>query len=152
MQNAFFSPLLLSEPTLNKPDGFLAEICYSRLCPSHDKVGQLLTYSLVAVIVWTTSYVMLGRVAILHQEKLDTSRNCICPDISGGLFCSRRMVCLISKYFIGSINSNTLIGSHARSPCNADSGYLTLTSHMIWIHLMGLSFQVSSMDCHSSES
>ena len=71
MQNAFLSPLLLSEPTLNKPDGFLAKICFSRLFPPHDKIGHLLTYSLVAVIVWTTLYIRLGRVTILNQEKLD---------------------------------------------------------------------------------
>ena len=37
------------------------------------KVGELLTLCLVLIIVWTTSYVMLGRVAIPTDEKIDVS-------------------------------------------------------------------------------
>ena len=46
--------------------------CCSPLVP-RGKVGNLLTYCLLVLTVWTTSYVMLGRVAIPSDEKLDVS-------------------------------------------------------------------------------
>ena len=46
--------------------------CCSPLVP-RGKAGDLLTFCLVVIIVWTTSYVMLGRVAIPTDEKVDVS-------------------------------------------------------------------------------
>jgi Na+-transporting NADH:ubiquinone oxidoreductase subunit NqrD len=46
--------------------------CCSPLAP-RGKVGEVLTICLVVIIVWTTSYVMLGRVAIPTDEKIDVS-------------------------------------------------------------------------------
>ena len=46
--------------------------CCSPLVP-RGKVGEVLTICLVVIIVWTTSYVMLGRVAIPTDEKIDVS-------------------------------------------------------------------------------
>ena len=46
--------------------------CCSLLVPC-GKVGELLTLCLVLIIVWTTSYVMLGRVAIPTDYKLEVS-------------------------------------------------------------------------------
>ena len=42
------------------------------LLVSCGKVGELLTLCLVLILVWTTSYVMLGRVAIPTDQKLDS--------------------------------------------------------------------------------
>ena len=46
--------------------------CCSPLVPC-GKIGEVLTICLVVIIVWTTSYVMLGRVAIPTDEKVDVS-------------------------------------------------------------------------------
>ena len=46
--------------------------CCSQLVP-RGKAGHLLTLCLVVIIVWTTSYVMLGNVAIPVDKKLDVS-------------------------------------------------------------------------------
>ena len=61
----YFSPLKASK-WLKVKD------CCSPLVP-RGKAGHLLTFCLVVIIVWTTSYVMLGRVAIPTDEKVDVS-------------------------------------------------------------------------------
>ena len=48
------------------------QTCCSPLVP-RGKVGELLTFCLLVITVWTTSYVMLGKVAIPSNEKLDVS-------------------------------------------------------------------------------
>merc|ERR1719430_1328426 len=71
--HSIFSPCLLSKSTLDPTDGYCSKIVYGLLCPPHGKVGQLLTYCLLVILIWTTAFVMLGRVAVPSQEKIDVS-------------------------------------------------------------------------------